>query len=59
VAESRDVLRAGSQTAAWITVHDTGARHVGKNDFCIPIGNNNDFPQEQAELPNYAALRSC
>ena len=29
LTESRDVLRAGLQTAAWITVDDTGARHAG------------------------------
>jgi len=28
------------QTAAWITVDDTGARHAGKNGFCTQIGNN-------------------
>jgi hypothetical protein len=39
LAESRDVLRAGLQTAAWITVDDTGARHAGKNGFCTQIGN--------------------
>jgi len=37
--ESREVLRAGLQTAAWVTVDDTGARHVGKNGFCTQIGN--------------------
>jgi hypothetical protein len=40
LAESRDVLRVGLQTAAWITVDDTGARHAGKNGFCTQIGNN-------------------
>ncbi|HME26215.1 MAG TPA: transposase [Acetobacteraceae bacterium] len=37
--ESREVLRAGLQTAAWITVDDTGARHAGQNGFCTQIGN--------------------
>jgi hypothetical protein len=37
--ENRDVLRAGLQTAAWITVDDTGARHAGRNGFCTQIGN--------------------
>ena len=41
LAESRDVLRAGLQTAAWITVDDTGARHAGRNGFCTQIGNDN------------------
>jgi hypothetical protein len=27
LAEARDVLRAGLETASWITVDDTGARH--------------------------------
>ena len=42
LAENREVLRAGLQTAAWITVDDTGARHAGKNGFCTQIGND-DF----------------
>ena len=39
VAESRDVLRAGLASAAWITVDDTGARHKAANGFCTQIGN--------------------
>jgi hypothetical protein len=42
LAENRDVLRAGLQTAAWVSVDDTGARHAGKNGFCTQIGND-DF----------------
>jgi hypothetical protein len=42
LAENRDVLRAALQTAAWISVDDTGARHAGKNGFCTQIGND-DF----------------
>lgn len=42
LAESRDVLRAGLQRASWISVDDTGARHVGRNGFCTQIGND-DF----------------
>jgi hypothetical protein len=38
-AEARDVLRAGLQTASWITVDDTGARHKANNGFCTQIGN--------------------
>ena len=41
LAESREVLRAGLQTAAWVTVDDTGARHAGRNGFCTQIGNDN------------------
>src|SRR6266852_5442438 len=36
--EARDVLRAGLETAAWITVDDTGARHKATNGFCTQIG---------------------
>ena len=39
VDEARDVLRAGLETAAWITVDDTGARHQGANAVCTQIGN--------------------
>ena len=39
LTESREVLRAGLQTASWITVDDTGARHAGRNGFCTQIGN--------------------
>jgi hypothetical protein len=42
LAENREVLRAGLQTAAWITVDDTGARHARQNGFCTQIGND-DF----------------
>src|SRR5262252_1077368 len=39
LAEARDVLRTGLETAGWITVDDTGARHKGANGFCTQIGN--------------------
>jgi len=39
LAEARDVLRAGLETAAFVSVDDTGARHAGKNGFCTQIGN--------------------
>jgi Transposase IS66 family len=42
LAEARDVLRAGLETARWITVDDTGARHKGMNGVCTQIGND-DF----------------
>jgi hypothetical protein len=41
LAEARDVLRAGLNTASWITVDDTGARHKGANGVCTQIGNDN------------------
>jgi hypothetical protein len=42
LTETRDVLRAGLETAAWITVDDTGARHRRANGVCTQIGND-DF----------------
>ncbi|HEY5309888.1 MAG TPA: transposase, partial [Casimicrobiaceae bacterium] len=39
--ENRDVLRAGLETAPWITADDTGARHRGANAVCTEIGNDN------------------
>jgi hypothetical protein len=39
LTETREVLRAGLQTAAWITVDDTGARHRRANGVCTQIGN--------------------
>jgi Transposase IS66 family len=41
LAETRDVLRAGLATAAWVSVDDTGARHRGANAVCTQIGNDN------------------
>jgi hypothetical protein len=37
--EKAEVLRAGLETAAYIGVDDTGARHQGHNGFCTHIGN--------------------
>jgi hypothetical protein len=37
--ETRDVLRAGLESASWISVDDTGARHQGRNGTCTQIGN--------------------
>ncbi|MBW4025138.1 MAG: transposase, partial [Proteobacteria bacterium] len=42
LTETRDVLRAGLQTAGWVSVDDTGARHRGANAVCTQIGND-DF----------------
>ena len=36
---ARDVLRTGLDTAPWITVDDTGARHKAQNGVCTQIGN--------------------
>ena len=39
VDEARDVLRAGLETAPWVSVDDTAARHKARNGFCTQIGN--------------------
>jgi Transposase IS66 family len=39
LVETREVLRAGLETADWVTVDDTGARHRGANAVCTQIGN--------------------
>jgi hypothetical protein len=39
LTETREVLRAGLETADWISVDDTGARHRGANAVCTQIGN--------------------
>jgi hypothetical protein len=39
VEEARDVLRAGLETAAWVTLDDTGARHKAQNGYCTQVGN--------------------
>ena len=36
------MLRTGLQTAGWVSVDDTGARHRGANGVCTQIGND-DF----------------
>ncbi len=38
VTEARDVLRSGLETARWITVDDTGARHKAANGVCTQVG---------------------
>lgn len=37
--EKAEVLQAGLQTASYVGVDDTTARHDGKNGFCTAIGN--------------------
>ncbi len=39
LAEAQAVLRAGLETAPFVSVDDTGARHAGRNGFCTQIGN--------------------
>jgi len=38
IAEAQAVLRAGLETAPWITVDDTGARHRAKNGVTTQLG---------------------
>ena len=38
VAEDQDVLKAGLETAAWITVDDTSARHANQDEFTTQFG---------------------
>ena len=60
--EARDVLRAGLQTAGWITVDDTGARHKAINGFCTQIGNDNfawfGTTSSKSRLSSLALLRA-
>src|SRR3954470_11725073 len=37
--EARAVLRAGLETAPWVSVDDTGARHKLQNGYCTQLGN--------------------
>src|SRR4029450_8465752 len=39
VDEARAVLRTGLETAPWISVDDTGARHKHQNGYCTRVGN--------------------
>ena len=38
IAEAKAILRAGLETAPWITVDDTGARHQAKNAVTTQLG---------------------
>lgn len=38
IAEDQAVLKAGLETAAWITVDDTSARHAHKDEFTTQFG---------------------
>lgn len=37
--EKEELLPAGLESSSYINVDDTGARHQGKNGFCLHIGN--------------------
>ena len=64
LSEATDVRRAGLETARWITVDDTGARHKGANGVCTQIGNDHftwfatTGSKSRAELPGVAARRT-
>ena len=64
LAEARDVLRVGLETARWITVDDTGARHKGTTGVCTQIGNDNftwfgtTESRKSPKLPRSAACRA-
>ena len=47
LAEAAGVLKSGLESAAWITVDDTGARYKGMNGACTHIGNT---PRRKREL---------
>ena len=56
--EARDVLRTGLDTAPWITVDDTGARHKAKNGVCTQIGNDLRRGKAAAEFTSFATTGS-
>ena len=64
LTKSREVLRAGLETADWVTVDDTGARHGGANAVCHADRQRHvrlvrhHGQQESSELPRPAARRS-
>jgi Transposase IS66 family len=39
VTEAREVLRSGLETARWLSIDDTGARHQNRNGVCTSLGN--------------------
>lgn len=38
-SEKDEILRAGLEVSSYVNVDDTGARHQGKNGYCLYIGN--------------------
>ncbi|MEZ5847846.1 MAG: transposase [Geminicoccaceae bacterium] len=43
-SEATELFRAGLESADWITVDDTGARHGAKNGYTTQIGDHIDSP---------------
>ncbi len=39
VEQQQQVLRVGMETALWLNVDDTGARHKARNGYCTAVGN--------------------
>jgi hypothetical protein len=64
IDEARTMLRAGLESAAWISVDDTGARHKGRERYLYPDRQRplhlvrHHCLQEPAELPRLAARRA-
>ena len=56
--EARDVLRTGLDTAPWITVDDTGARHKAKNGVCTQVGNDLRRGKAAAEFTSFSTTGS-
>ena len=52
VDEARAVLRTGLETAPWISVDDTGARHQHRNGYCTQVGNATKAVQMSFDPPN-------
>jgi hypothetical protein len=51
--ETRALLRAGLETAEWVTVDDTGVRRRGANAVCTQIGNDS-FAWFGTKRPQFA-----
>src|SRR3954447_3606858 len=54
------VLRAGLETAPWISVDDTGARHQHQNGYCTQVGNDHfaAFTASKSRLNFLEVLRA-
>src|SRR5512133_2198927 len=60
VEEARAGLRAGLETAPWISVDDTGARHKHQNGYCTQVGNDHfaAFTASKSRLNFLEVLRA-
>jgi Transposase IS66 family len=61
--EKAEVLQAGLQTASYVGVDDTTARHDGKNGYCTAIGNDLfayfESTDSKSRLNFLSVLRGC